>query len=189
MKIKPRKLTEGSTIAIISPSYPAVYLYKKRLQRAISFLERQFKVNVVFAPNAHLREGHISCSAENRAYDIHWAFLNEKIDCIMSAIGGLNSNSILPHLDFDLISRNPKVFIGYSDVTALILPIYSLSNLITFHGPALLPEWGEYPVPFDYTVKYFYQSLFNKKPLGTLKASEFWTDEFLNWDLDADNRP
>jgi muramoyltetrapeptide carboxypeptidase LdcA involved in peptidoglycan recycling len=59
----------------------------------------------------------------------------------------MNSNEILPHLDFDIIQRNPKPFIGYSDITALLIAIHCRTGMVTFHGPAFLSEWGEYPSP------------------------------------------
>ena len=60
----------------------------------------------------------------------------------MSVIGGSNSNSLLPYLDFDALKRDPKIVIGYSDVTALLLGIHAQTGLVTFYGPALVASFG-----------------------------------------------
>ncbi|HHT9121387.1 MAG TPA: S66 family peptidase [Candidatus Wunengus sp. YC63] len=184
---KPRRLFEGARVAVISPSYPGVALFQARVDRAVAALKK-LGLEVIFAPNAKLISGFTAGSDEARVKDLHWAFSNPQIHCVLSAIGGLNSNAMLPLLDFDLIRANPKVFIGYSDVTTLLLSILSFSRLVTFHGPALLPEWGEFPTPFDYTISGFYQATFRSEPLGCLVPPENWTDEFLDWEIGADNR-
>ena len=67
----------------------------------------------------------------------------------MSVIGGSNSNSLLPYLDFEALRRDPKVIVGYSDVTALLLGIYAQTGLVTFYGPALVASFGELPPLVD----------------------------------------
>lgn len=62
----------------------------------------------------------------------------------MSTIGGMNSNSLLPYIDYDAFLNNPKIMIGYSDATALLLGIYVKTGIPTFYGPALVPSFGEF---------------------------------------------
>ena len=69
------------------------------------------------------------------------------IKCIMATIGGMNSNSILPYIDYEAFKRNPKIIIGYSDVTAILLAIYAKTGINTYYGPALVASFGELP-PF-----------------------------------------
>jgi len=185
---KPKPIYRGAKVAVISPSYPGLGHFPVRSQRAEAALNR-IGLEVVFAPNAGVISNYTAGSAKSRADDLHWAFANPDIQCVMSAIGGLNSNAILPFLDFELIAKNPKAFIGYSDVTALLLPILCLSGMVTFHGPAFLPEWGEFPAPLEYTVRGFCRALFEAQPLGPLSASNQWTDEFMDWGSGEDNRP
>ncbi len=73
----------------------------------------------------------------------------------MSVIGGNNSNSLLPHLDFDALKRDPKIVIGYSDVTALLLGIHARTGLVTFYGPALVASFGELSPLVDETLAGF----------------------------------
>ena len=81
--------------------------------------------------------GAISGKPQERADDIHRMFADPDIDAIMCARGGYGANRVLPLLDYDLIRKNPKIFIGYSDVTAYLTSITQKTNLVTFHGPML----------------------------------------------------
>jgi muramoyltetrapeptide carboxypeptidase len=186
--VKPNALKEGDTIGIISPSFPALARYGHRLERARAALEK-LGLHVVLAPNALESEGFVAGDARKRAEDFNWCFSNPEVHGIMAAIGGLNSNAMLPFCDFQVVRNNPKVFVGYSDVTALLLPVVGLSGLVCFHGPAFISEWGEFPCPFDYTVHWFRKALFAAQPIGILSPADSWTDEFLDWDQRADRRP
>lgn len=185
---KPNRLKRGDTIAIVSPSFPAVNLFQNRLKRAETFLKSYFDFKIVYAPNASKKTGYVAGSPQERADDINWSFSNTDVNCVMAAIGGLNSNALLPYIDFEIIKKNPKIFIGYSDVTAVHLPITLLGNLVTFYGPALFSEWGEFPQPFLYTINSFEKMTFANTPYGDIEAAGEWTDEFLEWGIGADNR-
>lgn len=111
--IKPNRLKKEDTIAIISPSFPAISLIQRRLERAEHFLKTQLGFKVVFAPNAGLNTGYSAGSAKQRADDLNWAFANRNVNGIMTAIGGLNSNAMLPYLDFD-ITVGPGSNLHYS---------------------------------------------------------------------------
>lgn len=187
MFIKPKRLEKGDKIAVISPSFPALSLYSKRFKRAECALN-SLGLEVIFAPNSKKNSDYLAGTILERASDLHWAFNNPEINGIMAAIGGLNSNSLLPHIDFNTIRKNAKIFIGYSDVTALLLSISSLTNMVTFHGPAFIPEFGEYSFPFRYTLSSFDKVLFNNKTIGKINATKEWTDEFLDWNKGEDIR-
>lgn len=102
----------------------------------------------------------------------------------MSVIGGSNSNSLLPYLDFDALKRDPKIVIGYSDVTALLLGIHAQTGLVTFYGPALVASFGELSPLVDETLAGFLSvcmaggaSLPHRLPTPTQ-----WTEERLDWE-------
>lgn len=186
--IRPRRLSAGDTVAVISPSFPGLPRFKARAERAAGSL-RKVGLKVVFAPNSSLDTGFSAGSGAQRAEDIHWAFAAPEVKGIVAAIGGLNCNAVLPHLDFELIRSHPKILVGYSDVTALLASVFTRSKLITFHGPALLPEWGEFPGPHPFTIEAFLKATFSTGPLGLLPTAPAWTDEFLEWGTGADSRP
>lgn len=73
----------------------------------------------------------------------------------MAAIGGNNTNSILPYIDYEYLKQHPKIIIGYSDTTALLLGIYAKTGLMTFYDPALASSFGEFPPFVDMTFDYF----------------------------------
>ena len=102
----------------------------------------------------------------------------------MSTIGGMNSNSILPYIDYEAFKKDPKIIIGYSDVTAILLAIYSQTGINTFYGPALVASFGELPPFVDYTYDYFKQIIVDdiKFPYS-FKIPKFWTDEYINWHI------
>jgi muramoyltetrapeptide carboxypeptidase len=85
-----------------------------------------------------------------------------------------------PLLDWKLIKKNPKIFLGYSDITVLHNAIYKKTGLITFYGPCVMPEFGEFPFMDKYNEAHLRKALVDGK-IGKIIPSEEWTDEFLDW--------
>lgn len=112
-----------------------------------------FKVKI--CKNALKITGHTADSPKERAEDINNFFKDKEIKAIICFIGGNHSNQVLKYLDFNLIKRNPKIFIGYSDITVLHFAFYTQANLITFYGPAVLAQFAENPRILPYTEEYF----------------------------------
>jgi muramoyltetrapeptide carboxypeptidase LdcA involved in peptidoglycan recycling len=181
-------LEAGSTIAIFSPSYPGPALYPQRLQRGVQALKSiGFEVKV--PGMAKKRTGYTAGSPGERANALNLLFKDPSVHGIICSIGGYNSNDLLPYLDFPAFSRQPKVFMGYSDATAILLALYEKSGLVTFHGPALLPEWGEYPEPFTYTIESFLSLTRESTAPISFHAPTGWTDEFRRWNTDEESHP
>ena len=128
----------------------------------------------------------IYTSARNRAGDLHDMFRDPKVRAIVAAIGGDHSCHLLPLLDFDLIRTHPKILVGFSDITVLNVAIWAETGLVTFNGPALLTDFAEYPVMFEYTERYMLRTLCRAKPLGRIEPSDWWTEEFLDWETKRD---
>lgn len=182
-----RKLKKGDTIAVFSPSSPATVFAKSRFERAKAYLEgKGYKIH----------EGSLtgkidiyrSGTIKERADELNELIRNPEIKCIMSAIGGMNSNSLLPFLDYESLIKNPKVIIGYSDVSALLLGIYAKTGLITYYGPALVASFGEFPPLVDYTYAYFENIVSEANELPyQLNTPPEWTDEMIDWN--SQDRP
>ena len=100
---------------------------------------------------------------------------------MVAMIGGDHSCHLLPLLDYALIRKNPKVFIGFSDITVLNVAIWKETGLVTFNGPALLTDFAEYPKMFEYTERYMLKALCEASPIGVIEPSKWWTEEFLDW--------
>ncbi|MGL5356537.1 MAG: LD-carboxypeptidase [Cetobacterium sp.] len=174
------KLKFGDTIGYYSPSAPATFFAPIRYKRAQKFLESKgFKL--ISGNLSEKSEGYRSGSIIERANELNALIENTEVKCIMSTIGGNNSNSILPFLNFDEIKKNPKIFIGYSDVTAILLGIYAKTGIVTFYGPALVASFGEFSPLVDETFSYFSDILIDNLNLPyTFKFPDRYTDEFIN---------
>jgi len=180
-KIIAPKLNYGDTIAFFSPSTPATSFAPKRFERAKCFLiSKGFKILAgnLTGKSDYYRSG----SIEERVNELNELIRNPKVKCIMSTIGGSNSSSLLPYIDFTSLENNPKIIIGYSDVTSILLGIYAKINLITYYGPALVASFGEYPPVVNNTYDYFIQVLHNKYLNPKLVLPAQWTDEIIDWE-------
>jgi muramoyltetrapeptide carboxypeptidase len=180
MHLKAPRLQPGDTVGIVSPSFGGAGMFPHRTELGVKQLETMgFKVKI--APHSLNMNGHVSDSAENRAADIHSMFVDPEVKAIIAAIGGDHACQLLPHLDVDLIRQNPKIFIGYSDITVLNVALQVKTGLVTFNGPALLTDFAEYPRMMTYTKDYFLKALCETDPVGQIDPATEWTDEFLDW--------
>jgi len=126
----PKRLEKGQTIGLIAPGFA---VSQEKMTQMVFFLEQSgFKV---FQTGKIGQEGYFSNTDEQRALDVMEMFSNPNVDAILCARGGYGCTRILDLLDYKIIENNPKILLGFSDVTALIQGIYSKTGLIGFHGP------------------------------------------------------
>ncbi len=176
-----KRLKKGDTIGFFSPSSPATVFAEKRTERAQQYLkDKGFRLipGKLTGKSDMYRSG----SVRERSEELNDLIRNPEVRCIMSTIGGMNSSSLLPYIDYDALIKDPKVIIGYSDVTALLLGIYQKTGLITYYGPALVASFGEFPPIVDDTFDTFETLLCQDNPeTHTYTIPEFWTDESIDW--------
>lgn len=181
--IKPEALNKGDKVAIVSLSWGGLgdkefihkyYIAKKRL-------EKDFGLEVVVMPNALKGSEYIYNNPEDRAKDLMDAFEDKSIKGIFCAIGGNDTIRILPYINFDIIKHNPKIFMGYSDSTVNHL-MMNKAGLVSFYGPTVMCEFGEYVNMFEYTKKAVNDILFKGTPNYKVKPSEYWSKDFVMWD-------
>lgn len=130
--IKPKRLAPGDQVGLVLPASAA------STRDEIDFAKEQLEVigfKVVIGKHAYDRWGYFAGRDRDRAADINDFFADDTIDGVVCYTGGWGSPRVLPYLDYDLIRRKPKVLIGYSDITALLLAVRRHSNVVTFHGP------------------------------------------------------
>ncbi len=178
----PPKLTKGDTIGFISPSAGLAPFAMHRIERAKKTLENLgYKVKI--AKHALKNSGYVSASIEERVSDIHDMFSDSEVKLIMTTIGGNHSNQLLKYIDYELIKKNPKIFIGYSDITVLHLAFYSKANLATYYGPCAMTQFGENPNILPYSLDYFLKAVSSEEYKKTFDIfpSEKWTEEVLDW--------
>lgn len=182
---KSKALKPGDTIGIISPSWFGGTDFIARARRGIATLESMgFKTMV--GAHAFNTRGFVSDTAENRVADFHAMFEDDAVKAIICTIGGDHSNHLLPLIDWDLVRVNPKIFMGFSDITVLNLAIWSQTSLVTFNGPTLLTDWAEFPSMPDFSRDGALGMLTNPEPFGAIRSCEEWTEEFLDWRTGAD---
>jgi muramoyltetrapeptide carboxypeptidase len=141
--VRPRRLSGGDGVALVAPASATFNTIE--LQIATESLEALgLKVQV----GGHLldRHGYLAGQDRDRAADINRFFADPTIRAVLPIRGGWGSGRLLPHLDYDLIRRNPKIVLGFSDITALLLAIHAKTGLVTFHGPNGLGRWDELSV-------------------------------------------
>ena len=183
--LKPLRLKFGDTIGIVSPSWGGAGAYPHRVEQAIKYFNALgFKVKL--APHSLNQAGFVSDNPSNRVQDIHDMFADPAIKAIIAAVGGDHSCHLLPLLDFELIANNPKIFMGYSDITVLNVAIWKKTGLTTFNGPTLLTDFAEFPRMLSYTEAYFLKALMGEEPIGVIEPSSHWTEEFLDWSAKKD---
>jgi muramoyltetrapeptide carboxypeptidase len=180
----PRRVRPGDTVAVVSPSAPAVARWPHRVERGVAYLE-SLGLRAQVMPNAAGNRGWLSGTADERAADLHAAFADPDVAVVLAAIGGNHSNELLPLLDLDLIRENPKLFQGYSDNTVLHWALHLHAGLTTFYGPSLVSELGEFPAVLPHTDRFLRAAWFGDEPIRFEPAAE-WTDEFLDWNAKAD---
>jgi muramoyltetrapeptide carboxypeptidase LdcA involved in peptidoglycan recycling len=175
-------LKKGDTIAFFSPSTPGTVIAPKRFERAKTFLESK-GFNLLAGNLTGKKDIYRSDTARQRADELNELISNPTVDCIISTIGGINSNSLIPYIDYDAFRETPKIIIGHSDVTSILLALYAKTDITTFYGPALIHSFGEFSPFLDMTWAFFEDMLLKKHSLPyTYKMPDCWTDDFFNWE-------
>jgi len=150
MKKVPGLLKPGDTVALIAPGSS---IPEEKIEKAISNLE---SLGLKIKEGKFIREkyGYTAGKDHERIADIHWAFGDKSIDAVWCIRGGYGCTRLLPYLDYNIIKKNPKILIGYSDITALHMAIFKETGLTTFHGPVGASEFT------PYTTEYLQKMLF-----------------------------
>ena len=182
--IAPPALNAGDTIRIIAPaSAPDM----KNLSTSVSRLSRLgYRVSLGHNIRKLVQRNSLAAPDDDRAKEFNDAFSDDSVKAIICARGGYGSIHILQYLDYDMIREHPKIFVGYSDITALHMALNRLSGLITFHGPMPASDPDEYgKVSFkifldilsgrsrelsaflDRVVKYIYKGKIEGRSMGT----------------------
>jgi muramoyltetrapeptide carboxypeptidase LdcA involved in peptidoglycan recycling len=183
--LKAPKLRRGDTIGIVSPSFGAAGLFPHRVERAIAQIEA-LGYRAKLARHALSSNGFVSDSAENRVSDLHEMFLDPSVQLILAAIGGDHACHLLPLLDFDIVRRHPKLFVGYSDITVLNVAMWNATGLVTFNGPTLLTDFADNPEMLEYSRIAFLKAVADTVPIGRVTPAASWTEEFMDWSTKAD---
>ncbi len=163
---KPKKLNIGDKVAVVAPSSATDIKSVKNGELKIKALG--FKP--VMFPTCYTNYGHLSAKDEERANDINDAFGDESIKGIICLRGGYGTPRILNMLDYEIIKKNPKVFVGFSDITALHVAFNQICNMVTFHGPMATSNYAKIKndkLDFEpYTYNSLIKNICTNEPIG-----------------------
>jgi muramoyltetrapeptide carboxypeptidase len=158
--VKPRALKPGDTVGLVAPSSYVWDLWK--FDEVAARLEGQLGLKSKLGKNVRARHGYMAGTEKERLEDLHGMFADPSVAAVFCLEGGYGTERLLPGLDTELIRKNPKIFLGYSDITGLHLAIAKKAGVVTFHGPVAssrLPAW---------TLASLKKALFDAKPMGEL---------------------
>lgn len=168
--ILPKALKKGDTIGLIAPGYA---FPQKVLQETVeTIIDLGYKP--YYTEQLLNRHGYFSNTDENRAGDINHMFRNPKVDVILCIRGGYGCTRLMELIDYDLILKNPKALIGFSDVTALLNGIHQTTGLVTYHGPV-----GS-TLNHSYTINQFKEIVTGKTALPVIKNAPLETKQKYN---------
>lgn len=136
--LKPPRVRPGDTAAIVSPAGSVVS--REDVETAVQSLHR-LGLKTKLGANLGSRWGYLGGRDTERLSDLHEAFSDPDVKVIFPIRGGYGSSRLLPMVDFELIRRNPKAFVGFSDNTSLIVTMNMFSNMVTFYGPNAHFDW------------------------------------------------
>jgi len=177
--IHPSSLKPGDKVAIISPSSGMPFLFPWVYEQGINRIRDIFQLESVEFPTARKSPDYLSQNPKARADDVNAAFADPSIKGIIATIGGNDQIRILPYLDKEVISANPKIFLGYSDNTNLHLVLWNL-GIISYYGGAVMTQFAMGGGMHEYTIDSIKSTLFNP-PIGQITASVEYSDVDLDW--------
>ncbi|WP_066389412.1 S66 family peptidase [Neobacillus mesonae] len=182
MLIKPKKFQPGDCVATVSPSWGGAGdpELRWRYEQGVKRLEEVFGLKVVPMPNSLKGGEYLYNNPQARAEDLMTAFSDERIKGIFANIGGEESIRLLLYIDFDVIRKNPKIFMGYSDVTISHLFCHK-AGVSSFYGPAILTDFAENVEMDPYTIEMVKRTLFSTEAIGEIQPVKEWTSERLEW--------
>ena len=160
---KPRRLKRGDLIGLITPA--SAPTDSSRTEQGVRYLEG-LGYRVLPGPNVNRLHGYLAGTDEERAADINGMFANPDVCAIICIRGGYGTPRLLSLLNYRLIARNPKILVGYSDITAMQLAIWKKTRLVTFQGPMLSTDFGGTVDPF--AEEWFWKIVTSPKGVGRL---------------------
>jgi muramoyltetrapeptide carboxypeptidase len=162
--IKPKKLIKGDLIGIISPASSPDDL--SLIQNGVQYIE-QLGFRTILGKNVGKYRGYLAGTDEERVKDIHQMFSDKEVKAIFCLRGGYGAFRLLDKIDYKIIRNNPKIFVGFSEITALQMAFLQKANLITFAGPMVIPNFSK--EVSRYTEENFWRMITSNKKPGRIK--------------------
>lgn len=178
--LKPSHLKPGDTIAVVSLSWGGPSVFPRIFDEGLKHLREDFGLIVKEFPTARMDADLLHANPQLRAKDVNDAFADKEIKAIFSSIGGDDSVRMLPFLDKELIRKNPKIVMGYSDTTTLLTFCNQL-GLVTFNGPSIMAGFSEMDSLSKEFAGHVKDILFNNLPAYQYKPYEKFSEGYPDW--------
>lgn len=184
--LKPLALKQGDTIGVFTPSSPAYISNPGLFENGLKNIEKMgFKVKLGQLTERRGSQGYRSAPPQERAQEMMQLISDPNVRGLISTIGGLNSSSLIPLLDFKKIRETRKVICGFSDMTSLHLAIAKHSGLRTFYGPSVMCWFGEWPSGIPESTESFLQATTRHfEGERILQVPSMWSNHRRRWDND-----
>ncbi len=141
---KPPRLRAGDTVAVLSPSWGGPHAFPHTFEAGLAVLRERFGLRIREYPSTRASPEALAREPLARVHDIHAALADPEVKALIASIGGEDSVRLLPHLDPELFLQHPKILLGYSDITTLLVYAHQL-GLVTFHGPTVMAGFAQAP--------------------------------------------
>lgn len=172
-----------SAVGVFSASSPISATAPSRYNRGKLYLQAR-GIPVIDGCLYRRQDAYRSGSIRQRADEFNELLHDNRVQILMASIGGNNSSSLLPYIDYEYLKTHPKIIVGYSDTTALLLGIYAKTGLVTFYGPALAASFGEFPPYVDQTFDAFWRIMTGRIAVPcVLPMPAYWTEEYIPWEI------
>jgi muramoyltetrapeptide carboxypeptidase LdcA involved in peptidoglycan recycling len=179
--VKPQALQAGDRVAIVSTSWGGPAVFPHRYEAGKRYLADTFGLKPIEMPHALRDADWLDRNPQARADDIHQAFSDPSMKAIIASIGGDNAIRLIPHIDLDVIAKNPKIFLGYSDPTVLHFGCLK-AGIGSFYGPTIMAGFAENGGMHAYAEASPRKVVFQADPIGEVEPNrEGWTAEHLPW--------
>lgn len=178
--IIPNKLKSQDTVATVSISFGTANIFPSRYNAGINELKHKFGVKVKEMPNSLRPHQWLQDHPEARAQDIMKAFEDSEVKAVICNIGGNDSVRIIRYLNEDIIKNNPKIFLGYSDATAIHVYLYKL-GITSYYGPTIMAGFAENGGMQKYSYECLKQMICEEGKVKLYPNKDGWTNEFLDW--------
>lgn len=162
--LKPPRLRRGDVIGLISPA--STPLPTEKIEKGIRYLEG-LGYRIKLGKHVAAQHGYFAGTDEQRLSDLNAMLNDARVNAIFAVRGGYGSPRLLPFVDYRAVRRQPKIVVGFSDITALQLALFRRAGLVTFSGPLAGVEFWQKPDP--YTEEQFWRLLTSSRRVGPLR--------------------
>jgi muramoyltetrapeptide carboxypeptidase LdcA involved in peptidoglycan recycling len=180
--IKPLHLKRGDRVAVVTPCWGGPSSFPHRYEAGKRQLASLFDFEIVEMPHVRANADWLHSNPKARADDFMAAFSDRTVKAVIASIGGDDSYRLIPHVDLEVLRRNPKVFLGYSDTTVLSFGLLK-AGMTSFYGPTIMSGFAENGGPHRHMVQSLEKTLFSPVAPGLVEPNtDGWTVEYLPWE-------